>query len=159
MAGFSSHPFSKRVIKLVHAAETAKAASLPPSPPAATATSSSSSSPSVVSKRKGPTFPLLVVVSAVPAMVVNEGSPSSTALQTQSQDSLEWVATVSLERENISSEKIRNYLARVLEIHESRFCVSEEMDVNGDTSPSDVGAVSAVEQRSGESTDQTISTQ
>jgi len=85
MAGYSTHPYCKRIMKLVESS----------SGPHSVVTSLSQ-------KRKPPSYPLLVVLSANPSLAYGYS------------DNLEWLATLSLEKVDITPTKIANYLNKVL---------------------------------------------
>ena len=75
---------------------------------------SASPSNSSSSGKKTTTFPLLVIVSAVPA-AASTGSGGSNS------ETLEWIATVNLDRIDVTPQKIVGYLNNVLDVHKSHF--------------------------------------
>ena len=75
--------------------------------------SAASSANTSSSGKRTASFPLLVIVSAVPvgaAITTSSGS-----------DTLEWIATVNLDRVDVTPQKIVGYLNNVLDVHKSHF--------------------------------------
>lgn len=75
--------------------------------------SAASSANTSSSGKKIASFPLLVIVSAVPVGPATSSSSSG--------DTLEWIATVNLERVDVTPQKIVGYLNNVLDVHKSHF--------------------------------------
>ena len=72
----------------------------------------SSANTSSSSGKRTASFPLLVIVSAVPI---------GPATSSSSSDTLEWIATVNLDRLDVTPQKIVGYLNNVLDVHKSHF--------------------------------------
>ena len=78
---------------------------------------SASPSNSSSSGKKTSTFPLLVIVSAVPVTP----AATSTGSGGSNSETLEWIATVNLDRIDVTPQKIVGYLNNVLDVHKSHF--------------------------------------
>jgi hypothetical protein len=76
--------------------------------------SAASSANTSSSGKRTASFPLLVIVSAVPIGPATSSSSSSS-------DTLEWIATVNLDRVDVTPQKIVGYLNNVLDVHKSHF--------------------------------------
>ena len=74
--------------------------------------SAASSANTSSSGKRTTSFPLLVIVSAVPI---------GPATRSSSSDTLEWIATVNLDRVDVTPQKIVGYLNNVLDVHKSHF--------------------------------------
>lgn len=74
--------------------------------------SAASSANTSSSGKRTTSFPLLVIVSAVPI---------GPATSSSSSDTLEWIATVNLDRVDVTPQKIVGYLNNVLDVHKSHF--------------------------------------
>ena len=121
LAGRASHPYSKRILKLL---ENKKSDNK----------DLNGSSPSSTSGSKALRFPILVIVSPFPSVLPGsvEGSgtnskPSNINNSNYGMENLEWVATVGLERVDLTPQKIMSYLDRVLEVHKAHFSSTVEV--------------------------------
>jgi len=98
MAGYTTHPYCKRIMKLVESSSERQP-----------------STPSSSTKRKPSNYPLLVILSANSVPGSNNGYNSYGY-----SENLEWIATLSLEKADITPIKIATYLNKIMDIHVSR---------------------------------------